>query len=389
MILEKSKFTFLFTLVILLNINLFATKPTRNGKLNLVVIDAGHGGHDPGAIGSKLKEKDVVLSLALKLGKLIESNFSDVKVIYTRKTDEFIELYRRAKIANENHADLFISLHCNSTKSKESYGTETWVMGLNKSKSNLEVAKKENAAILLEDNYSASYDGFDPNSPEANIIFSLFQNAYLDQSLDLAAKVQKHFKNSIKKLDRGVKQAGFLVLYKTTMPAILIENGFVSNLKEEEFLGTEKGKNEIAHSIFDAFKEYKFKMEGFNNQAQVVTQKIEDDKTNTIKANDNKSDTINVSNLTKREITFRVQFATSATEKPSSSPEFLNLDKVKKYFHGNLYKYTVGDEPSLKDANILLNKMQAKGFKDAFVVAFLNDERISPTQAVKLINEKK
>jgi N-acetylmuramoyl-L-alanine amidase len=383
---KKSRWIIFFLLLILLDVNLFAKKPTRNSKINLVVIDAGHGGHDPGAIGSKLKEKDVVLAIALKLGKLIESNFSDVKVIYTRKTDEFIELYRRAKIANENHADLFISIHCNSTKSKESYGTETWVMGLSKSKSNLEVAKKENAAILLEDNYSASYDGFDPNSPEANIIFSLFQNAYLDQSLDLAAKVQKHFRNNIKTIDRGVKQEGFLVLYKTTMPAILIETGFVSNLKEEEFLASDKGKNDISKSIFDAFKEYKFKIEGFNNQAKILTPK-EDEKNIALNTID-KSDTLKITNASKKEISFRVQFATSATEKPVSSPEFSNLKNVKKYYHGNLYKYTVGDEQDIKEANKLLIRMQEKGFKDAFLVAFLNGERISPTQAIKLLNEK-
>ncbi|MFZ4741079.1 MAG: N-acetylmuramoyl-L-alanine amidase family protein [Bacteroidales bacterium] len=383
---KKSRWIIFFLLLILLDVNLFAKKPTRNSKINLVVIDAGHGGHDPGAIGSKLKEKDVVLAIALKLGKLIESNFSDVKVIYTRKTDEFIELYRRAKIANENHADLFISIHCNSTKSKESYGTETWVMGLSKSKSNLEVAKKENAAILLEDNYSASYDGFDPNSPEANIIFSLFQNAYLDQSLDLAAKVQKHFRNNIKTIDRGVKQEGFLVLYKTTMPAILIETGFVSNLKEEEFLASDKGKNDISKSIFDAFKEYKFKIEGFNNQAKILTPK--EDEKNIALNNIDKSDTLKITNASKKEISFRVQFATSATEKPVSSPEFSNLKNVKKYYHGNLYKYTVGDEQDIKEANKLLIRMQEKGFKDAFLVAFLNGERISPTQAIKLLNEK-
>ena len=385
---KNCKWFILFLIYILLNINLFAAKPSRNGRINVVVIDAGHGGHDPGAVGGKLKEKDVVLALALKLGKLIESNFSDVKVIYTRKTDEFIELYRRAKIANENHADLFISIHCNSTKLKESYGNETWVMGLSKSKSNLEVAKKENASILLEDNYSVSYDGFNPNSPEANIIFSLFQNAYLDQSLDLAAKVQKHFRNNIKSIDRGVKQAGFLVLYKTTMPAILLEAGFVSNANEEEFLASDKGKNEIVHSIFEAFKEYKFKMEGFNNQAQVAMPKIENDKNNNHKLEDKLDTVIIATNVTKKEISFRVQFATSASEKSTSAPEFSSLGKVKKYFHGNLYKYTVGDEPNIIEANKLLIKMQEKGFKDAFVVAFLNNSRISPSQAVKLLNEK-
>jgi N-acetylmuramoyl-L-alanine amidase len=214
----------------------------------------------------------------------------------------------------------------------------------------------------------------------------LFQNSYLDQSLDLAAKVQKHFRNNIKTIDRGVKQEGFLVLYKTTMPAILIETGFVSNIKEEEFLGSDKGKNEIARSIFEAFKEYKFKMEGFNNQAQVVTPKVEDKNNNS--KNSELTDTVSIANVSKKEISFRVQFATSAIDKPTSSPEFSNLGKVKKYFHGNLYKYTVGDESNIKEANNILIKMQEKGFKDAFLVAFLNGERISPTQAVKLINEK-
>ncbi len=384
---KKSKWMILLTIAILLNVNLFAKTPSRNGKIRIVVIDAGHGGHDPGAIGKKLKEKDIVLTLALKLGKLIESNFSDVKVIYTRKTDEFIELFRRARIANENHADLFISLHINASPNKSAFGFDSFVMGLHKSKVNLEVAKKENSAILFEENYKTSYDGFDPNSPEANIIFSLYQNAYLDQSLDLATKIQKSFRNSIKTIDRGVKQAGLLVLYKTTMPAVLIENGFISNLKEEEFLGTDKGQNDIARSIFEAFKEYKFKMEGFNNQAQIEISKIEDDKNNTI-IQDDKTDTVSIANVSLNEISFRVQFAISSSNKSTNSPDFSNLEKVKKYFHGNLYKYTVGDEPNLIAANNLLIKMQEKGFKDAFVVAFLNGERISPSQAVRLINEK-
>ncbi|MCX6230190.1 MAG: N-acetylmuramoyl-L-alanine amidase [Bacteroidetes bacterium] len=384
---KNSKWIFVLIISMLLNVNAISKSPSKNGKVNLVVIDAGHGGHDSGALGSNSKEKDVALAVALKLGKLIESSFSNVKVIYTRKTDEFIELYRRAQIANENHADLFISIHCNSSPSKEPWGTESWVMGLNKSQKNLEVAKKENAAILLEDNYSASYDGFNPNSPEANIIFSLFQNAYLDQSLDLAAKIQKQFKGNFKTIDRGVKQAGFLVLYKTTMPAILIETGFISNLHDEEMLTSENGRNEITHAIFKAFKEYKYKIEGFNNQNEIVSVKTEDVKVNTAKPFE-KTDTVKIANTSKKEISFRVQFATSPTEKSTSSPEFAGLGKIKMYFHGNLYKYTVGDEKNIVDANKLLIKIQEKGFKDAFLVAFLNEERISPTQAVKLLNQK-
>ena len=384
---ENRKLGFLLLCFLLLNINAFSGKPIKNGKLNIVVIDAGHGGHDPGAVGAKSQEKDIVLTLALKLGKMIESNFSDVKVIYTRKTDEFIELYRRAQIANEIHADLFISLHVNAVENKAVSGFSTFVMGLHKSQANLEVAKKENAAIILEDNYKTSYDGFDPNSPEANIIFSLYQNAYLEQSLDLSAKIQKQFMKRIVAKDRGVEQAGFLVLYKTAMPAILVESGFISNPNEEEYLNSEKGKNNIVLSIFEAFKEYKYKIEGFNNQAQVYTQKSETENQNSKSnlENEIKKDSI-ISN--ESEIHFRVQFATSNVEKTITDKEILSLGIVKVYSHNGLYKYTLGHESSLKDANKLLLKMQEKGFKDAFVVAFLNNERITAAEAVKILKSK-
>lgn len=389
MTLEKKSWGVIILCLFLLNFNTFAGKPLKNGKLNVVVIDAGHGGKDPGAIGRKSKEKDIALAIALKLGKMIETHFNDVKVIYTREKDEFIELYQRAKIANENHADLFISIHCNSTKSKESYGNETFVMGLHKSQANLDVAKKENAAILLEDNYKVTYDGFDPSSPEANIIFSLYQNAYLDQSLDLAARIQKQFKEKIHSIDRGVKQAGFLVLYKTTMPGILVETGFVSNLKEEEILLTEKGKNNIVRSVFDAFREYKFKIEGINNQAQVYTPKVENEN-NTEKAiqNDVKEFIEDTTRTEKNEITFRVQFATSSVEKNIDEKDISNIGSVKMYHHNGLYKYTIGNVQTLKEANSLLLTLQEKGFKDAFVVAFLNNERISPADAVKILKAK-
>jgi N-acetylmuramoyl-L-alanine amidase len=389
MIWKRVSYISVVILIILLNNYVFAGKPLKNNKLNLVVIDAGHGGHDPGAVGLISKEKDIVLSLALRLGKMIESNFSDVKVVYTRKTDEFVELYRRAQIANEIHADLFISLHINSNDSPVPYGFETYVMGLHKSQANLEVAKKENAAILLEDNYKASYDGFDPNSPEASIIFSLYQNAFLDQSLDLSMRIQQQFMKRIKSKDKGVKQAGFLVLYKTAMPAILIESGFLSNPNEEEYINSEKGKSNIVLSIFEAFKEYKYKVEGFNNQSQVYTQKSDDENQNS-KSNQNsevkiKEDTVSIN---KSEIYFRIQFATSNVEKNIKDKEILEIGVVKVYSHNGLYKYTIGNESSLKDANKLLLKLQEKGFKDAFVVAFLNENRITPAEAVKILKSK-
>ncbi len=225
-------------------------------RIKTVCIDAGHGGHDSGCLGSSSKEKEVALSIALKLGKLIEQNFSDVKVIYTRKTDVFIPLHERANIANRAKADLFICIHLNSG-AKSAYGSETYVMGLHKTNDNLGVAKRENAAILLEDDYKTQYDGFDPNSPEANIIFSLYQNQYMHQSVEFASKIQQQFEEHAGRFNRGVKQAGFLVLYKTAMPAVLIENGFLSHDAEEKFLDSDKGQTTMATAIYRAFKEYK------------------------------------------------------------------------------------------------------------------------------------
>lgn len=243
-----------------------------------VVIDAGHGGHDSGCSEGKWKEKDIALSIALKFGRCIEDHYSDVKVIYTRSTDEFIELHRRAEIANENKADLFISIHCNANPSSKPYGTETYVMGVNKTAANLEVAKKENSSILFEDNYSAKYDGFDPNSTEANIIFSLYQNAYLDKSLNFASKVEKQFKEKVGRYDRGVKQAGFLVIYKTYMPSVLIETGFLSNRAEGRFLASDKGQEYLASAIFRAFKEYKAEVEGTKVPYDYVDKVLEEAK---------------------------------------------------------------------------------------------------------------
>jgi N-acetylmuramoyl-L-alanine amidase len=205
-------------------------------KVKTVVIDAGHGGHDIGCSGIHSYEKDVTLALALQTGKLIEENFPDVKVIYTRKTDVFISLLERANIANKAKADLFISFHCNANKNKAAYGAETYAMGLHVSEANLNVAKRENEVILLEENYERNYDGFDPTSTEAYIIFSLYQNVNIDKSLYLASKVQEQFTQKLKRYNRGVKQAGFIVLYKTNMPSILIESGFLTNKAEEEFL---------------------------------------------------------------------------------------------------------------------------------------------------------
>jgi N-acetylmuramoyl-L-alanine amidase len=251
----------LLTSIFLLPESKADSKIRKGDGLKTVVIDAGHGGHDSGCHGAAAYEKHVALSISLKLGKLIEQYFPDVKVIYTRKTDVFVELYRRAQIANENKADLFICIHCNSGP-KTAYGTETFVMGLHKSDDNLNVAKRENAVILQEDNYQRQYDGFDPNSAEANIIFSLYQNAFLDQSLYFAGSVQDELTGFAKRHNRGVKQAGFLVLFKTTMPSVLIETGFLTHGDEERYLKSEAGQDQIAEGILRAFKNYKTWIDG-------------------------------------------------------------------------------------------------------------------------------
>jgi N-acetylmuramoyl-L-alanine amidase len=246
---------------ILLLISLTSAGPARDSyRIKTVVIDAGHGGHDSGCLGASAKEKHVALDIALRLGKMIESNYPDIKVVYTRKTDVFIPLHERANIANRAHADLFICIHLNSG-GKGAYGSETYVMGNHKTEDNLNVAKRENAAILLEDDYQKKYDGFDPNSPEANIIFSLYQSQFMNQSLMLASNIQEEFTDYAGRYNRGVKQAGFLVLYKTAMPAVLIECGFLTHEPEEKFLNNEKGQGTMATAIFRAFKEYKIDME--------------------------------------------------------------------------------------------------------------------------------
>ena len=241
----------------------FLSLPRNEFKVKTIVLDPGHGGKDPGTVGKTLKEKDVVLKIALQVGAYIEKNIPDVKVVYTRKTDKFIELNERAAIANRNKADLFISIHANAISNPKIYGTETWVMGLHKSEENLSVAKRENSVILYEDNYAEHYEGFD-NSPESYILFSLMQNAYLENSLMFADKIEKQFKQKAGRHSRGVKQAGFVVLYKTATPSVLVEAGFLSNETEEKFLATKSGQDLIASGIYRAFKDYKSDVESLN-----------------------------------------------------------------------------------------------------------------------------
>jgi len=233
-----------------------------NSRVNVVVIDAGHGGHDIGTRGKVAREANVALSIALELGRKSKENTPDVKVLYTRDTDEFIELGERSAFANRNNADLFISIHCNSSPSSRTVkGTETYVMGLHKTNGNLEVAKRENSVILKETNYKQKYKGFDPESPLAAIMLANYQSAFISSSLRFADHVEKKFKTVSERSSRGVKQAGFLVLWRTTMPSVLIETGFLSTPEEEEYLNSDEGQDEVAESIYEAFKVYKQSMD--------------------------------------------------------------------------------------------------------------------------------
>lgn len=249
--------------ILLLAITLLnsASAPYADFKVDVVVIDAGHGGKDPGTQGAKSKEKDIALKIALKLGKYIEQNLPDVKVVYTRKNDTYVELEERPRIANRNSADLFICIHANANPNAKVFGTETYIMGLDKEQKNFEIAKRENSVILLDENYKEHYEGFDPESPESYILFSLTQSAFQENSLSFAHKVENQFKSRVGRTSRGVKQGPFWVLWSTAMPSVLIETGFISNSTEEKYLLSDDGQDLIASGIFRAFKEYKAEVE--------------------------------------------------------------------------------------------------------------------------------
>ena len=238
-----------------------SAKPPQGYRIRTVVLDAGHGGKDRGCAGATAREAQIALKTVLELGHLIEQNMPDVKVVYTRKTDVFVELADRAGIANKHNADLFISLHCNSGPAV-AYGTEVWTMGPHKTEANLALAKRENAVILQEDDYKERYNGFDPRSPQSHILFSLFQSAYMVNSLRFAQHVDSEFKNRVQRHSRGVKQAGFLVLWKTAMPSVLIELGFLTNRNEEQYLNDKSGQSYMASGIYRAFRTYRNELEG-------------------------------------------------------------------------------------------------------------------------------
>lgn len=392
------------------------TASTPATKTWTIVIDPGHGGADPGAVNGTVKEKDINLAIALKLGKLLKG-IEHTKVIYTRETDVAVDLYKRPQIANDQKADLFISIHCNSSESAKPYGAETFVMGLHKSKANLDVARKENAVILLEENYNQKYQGFDPNSPESEIIFSLYQNAFLDQSVNLASLIQKEFRINAQRFDRGVKQAGFLVLYKTNMPGILVEAGFLSNENECKYLSSDAGKTAIANAIFNAVLNYREKIDGVrpqplksdpakkavetqtSGQSQnpvtppdpVITKK-DPDTLQTPKTvvqepvvQEKKTVTSAVAPSTPPDTYFSVQFLTSRTILKPTDPALKGISAVHFYEVDGTYRYVSGYFTTQADAVRHKNTFAEGAYKDAFIVAFHKGKRISVTEANTLL----
>ena len=359
----------------------------------VVVIDAGHGGHDPGALGRISKEKTINLNVALKLGKQIKRNCPDVKVVYTRERDVFIPLDRRAEIANNAKADLFISIHTNSVAGgKTVKGASTWTLGLAKSDANLEVAKRENSVILYESDYKTRYAGFNPNSAESYIIFEFMQDKYMSQSVHLASLVQKEFRHTCKRADRGVHQAGFLVLKASAMPSILVELGFISNPEEERYLNSEAGTTTLANGIFRAFLSYKreheIRMTGSSRtllpedtDAGRVEEEIPaspvsnntETKQNTEKVADRQTDSAAP--------VFKIQILTSSKPLAKNDKRLKGLKEVDYYKEGGIYKYTYG---ASADYNKVLRTKRTitAQFKDAFIIAFRNGEKMNVNEAI-------
>lgn len=329
-------------------------------KIQTVVIDAGHGGKDAGAVGKKAKEKDITLAVAKKTGEYIKKKYPDVKVVYTRTTDVFVELMERARIANRNNADVFISIHCNSVaNTPKTSGAETFIMGDHRNSANLAVAKRENASILYENNVEENYGGFDPNSTEAYIAFSFIQSEFKQHSLELAELVQNELVNNTKRSDRGVQQAGFLVLYKTAMPSILVELGFISNPTEEQYMVSKEGQDNLASAIYRAFCTYKTNYEKNSVKLQQEESQLSDKPA----IDKNKG------------VVYKVQFATR--NRPADNPQaiYKGLKDVDYYEHNGMYKYTAGCFATKAEADAYQKEVVAKGYDGAFVVKFENGVR--------------
>ena len=373
---------FLLLLFNLYNVNLLSQ--TNSTNIKTIVIDPGHGGKDSGTLGTKrfkIYEKHVALAVSLKLGNYIAEEFPDVKIIYTRNTDVFLELNERTEIANKSNADLFISIHCDGFTNPKPSGASVFVMGMSKLKANMDVAMRENSAIYLEDNYQQKYDGFDPKSAESYIVFSLMQNTYLNQSLQIAEEVENEFSTRANRKSRGVKQAPFYVISRTNMPSILVECGFLTNPKEEEFLHSDLGQDYIASAIFRAFRSYKqsieISAEAVNEKSIEVVDTLKKEivalKTNKIKNDLN--------------LLYKIQIGTFLRSMLNNN-QFTDLNVEEEKINGT-FKYFVDAGNSKIEADRLKINLRNLGFKGAFIVAFLDGKQISTKEALNLQNKLK
>lgn len=400
----------LYTSICLGLLTSFFCAGSAEAKNFVVVIDAGHGGHDPGAIGKISKEKNINLNVALKFGKLIQKNCGDVKVIYTRTRDVFIPLDRRAEIANNAKADLFISIHTNAlANNRTAKGASTWTLGLAKSDANLEVAKRENSVILYESDYKTRYAGFNPNSAESYIIFEFMQDKYMSQSVHLASLVQKQFRHSCNRIDRGVHQAGFLVLKASAMPSILVELGFISTPEEERYLNSETGTTTLANGIFRAFLTYKREQEiRLNGSSKTilpedipeaieetvasadtkVKNKVPQSKVNPVSPSPQQVEKAVVNQTERTGIVFKIQILTSSRPIAKNDKRLKGLKNVDYYKEGGLYKYTYGTSPDYNKI-VRTKRTIAAQFKDAFIIAFKDGQKTNVNAAINEFKKKK
>lgn len=401
-----------------------------------LVIDAGHGGHDAGAVGAFSKEKNINLSIALAFGKLVEANCPDVTVIYTRKTDKFVPLQERADIANRAGADLFISVHTNALPGgKIAYGSETYTLGMARAAANLDVAKRENSVILYEEDYKTRYSGFDPNSAESYIIFEFIQDQYMRQSVSLARSIQRAYVRTAGRRDKGVHQAGFLVLRNTSMPSVLTEVGFISTPAEERFLNTKEGVAKMGRSIYEGFLEYRRAQGGTkallhpydDGEAKKNSRKAERDAkrrdasadveaetraaesaappagADNIPAQGEKTGRLTEETGTAADkpgrltedaprtaagrVEYRVQLIASSRKLAKSDASFKGLAPVSYYEEGGLYKYTYGSTGDYNEA-LRLQREARKAVAGAFVVAFVDGKRVSVAEARRAATSK-
>lgn len=396
---NKSRLTFLVVLLLVFPLTSFHKNDTevRPKDKFIVVLDAGHGGHDPGNIGNGYLEKEIALAIVLKIGEELKKH-PDIKVIYTRDDDTFVDLFERGEIANQANADLFVSVHCNAHNS-DAYGAETYVLGLHANRQNFEVAKKENSVIYLEDDYEQRYAEYDINSPESVIGLTIMQEEFLDQSILLGKKLQDNFTVKLKRKDRKVKQAGFIVLHQTFMPSVLVEVGFLSNKNEGSYLNSKKGQSEMGTAIASAVLAYKEEM-GYAVAPVAESPKVEDtpvavdipkettEQSTTVADKQPEEKTKQTEPQTKAPtestgVIFKVQLMASGKTIPLDAKNFKGLDQLSKEPYKNMYRYMYGNASTYEEAKQLKKNADAKGYTTSYIVAYKNGARVPVSAALK------